>query len=136
MPARPPQVSGSLRLRSSSDEAGSGPIWPDPRPRLSEHLARRALVEAMDPRWEARPAAAALSRHAAGNQTALRRALGRIQRRSLERPTPVGARAAQALRLALEVGAGPPGSAGGYWAPGPGIAGWISPLTAAETCSE
>jgi hypothetical protein len=54
----------------------------------------------MEPGWKPEAAASVLSRLAAGHDDALRRALARIQLRSLDRSTPVAQRAASALRLA------------------------------------
>jgi hypothetical protein len=54
----------------------------------------------MEPDWKPEAAASVLARLAAGHDDALRRALARIQHRSLERSTPVAERAASALRLA------------------------------------
>lgn len=72
------------------------------RPELGDQLVARALLGAMDPHWEVHRAAGSLLGLAAGDEFALRRALARIQRRSLERATPVAERAAWALRLTLD----------------------------------
>jgi hypothetical protein len=80
-----------------------------PRPGLSDLLAAQALLQAMEPGWRAQASAASLARLAAGEETALRRALARIQLRNLERVTPVAERAAQALRLTVD----PTASTGG-----------------------
>jgi hypothetical protein len=73
-----------------------------PRPGLTDQLAAGALLHALEPDWTPGAAAAALALRADGDQFALRRALARIQLRSLERTTPVAERAASALRLALD----------------------------------
>lgn len=107
MPVRPPMASGSFPLRRAPNAPDGG--WPrgwGPRLRLSEQLTANALVDAMDPRWQVSPAARRLVRRAGGNGVALRTALGRIQLRSLERPTPTAVRAARALRLALHLTGG------------------------------
>jgi hypothetical protein len=75
------------------------PAWP-PVPGLTELLAARALLGAMESGWTPETAAGVLARLAAGHDDALRRALARIQLRSLERSTPVAERATSALRLA------------------------------------
>jgi hypothetical protein len=75
------------------------------RPGLSDELAARALLTALEPAWDLTAAAQDLFGLADRNDFALRVALGQIQLRNLERTTPVVERAIQALRLALE---GPP----------------------------
>jgi hypothetical protein len=67
---------------------------------LTDLLAARALLGAMEPDWKPEAAACVLARLAAGHDDALRRALAQIQLRSLEGSTPVAERAASALRLA------------------------------------
>jgi hypothetical protein len=57
----------------------------------------------MEPDWKPEAAANVLARLAAGHEDALRRALARIQLRSLERSTPLAERAASALRLASDL---------------------------------
>src|SRR4051812_45403092 len=99
MSARFPMASApTLPGVSSAGSGGHAPPWPGPRPRLSQQLTAAALRDALDPQWQPERAAATLNRQAAGNDVALRTALGRLQRRSLERSTPVARRAAQALR--------------------------------------
>ncbi|MGH9034135.1 MAG: hypothetical protein ACRD0O_00095 [Acidimicrobiia bacterium] len=73
-----------------------------PRPGLPDLLAAQALLEALEPGWEAHASARSLAGVAAGNHAALRRALARIQMRSLDGSTPVAERAAQALRLTFD----------------------------------
>ena len=75
------------------------PSWP-PHSGLTDLLAARALLGAMAPGWTPDAAAGVLAQLAAGHDDALRRALARIQLRSLERSTPVAERATSALRLA------------------------------------
>jgi hypothetical protein len=75
----------------------------------SDLLAAQALLQAMEPGWEAQTSAQSLARAAGGDQAALHRALARIQLRSLDRPTPLVERAAQALRLTFD----PPASTTG-----------------------
>jgi predicted DNA-binding transcriptional regulator YafY len=77
------------------------PLEPDPVTR-SPYLAAQALLQAMEPGWEPQAAASALACLAAGDEASLRRALARIQLRSLDRVSPVAERAARALRLAVE----------------------------------
>jgi hypothetical protein len=105
-PSQPPNLGQVL----SGGPTGSGafpaapPSWP-PIPGLTELLAARALLGAMEPDWKPEAAAGVLAELAAGHDDALRRALARIQLRSLERSTPVAERAASALRLASGVAA-------------------------------
>ena len=75
------------------------PSYP-PNSGLTDLLAARALLGAMEPGWNPEAAATVLAQLAAGHDDALRRALARIQLHSLERSTPVADRAASALRLA------------------------------------
>jgi hypothetical protein len=75
------------------------PSYP-PKAGLTDLLAARALLGAMEPGWNPEAAATVLAQLAAGHDDALRRALARIQLRSLEGSTPVADRAASALRLA------------------------------------
>jgi hypothetical protein len=100
-PSYPPnlgQVPSSGRT-GARDFPAPPPSWL-PHSGLTDLLAARALLGAMEPGWRPEVAAGVLAQLAAGHDDALRRALARIQLRSLERSTPVTERAASALRLA------------------------------------
>ena len=89
------------------------PMQPAVRPApafLSDLLAARALLQAMAPGWDAPSSARSLAGMASGDQKALHRALARIQLNSLDRPTPIAERAAQALRLSFDPPTSTPGS--------------------------
>ena len=92
--------------RVPTDSTGPATAWPEhtpsPRPGLSDLLASKALLRAMELGWEAHASARSLAELAAGDQAALQRALARIQRRCLDRSTPVAERAALTLRLAFD----------------------------------
>jgi len=102
--------------RVPTDSATVPPTaWPEHHPRgaragLSDLLASQALLRAMELGWEAQASARSLAELAAGDQVALHRALARIQRRCLDRSTPVAERAALTLRLAFDP---PPSTKGG-----------------------
>jgi hypothetical protein len=91
-PPLPPPIHGPARPRDHARR----------RSGLGERLSARALVQAMEPVWEARAAATSLAGLAGGDETALRRALARIQLHSSDRTAPVAERAMEALRLAIQ----------------------------------
>ena len=78
------------------------------RPSLADRLAARALALALDPATSTQRAADALTSLARGNPVALERALRRVRARGADRPSPLIAGAADALRLALDRLAYPP----------------------------
>ena len=101
---------GKVPTDSNTHPAAGPEHHRSPRPGLGDLLAAQALLQAMEPGWEAQTAARFLAGIAAGDQPALHRALARIQLRSLERATPIAERAAQALRLTFDPPAPTPGS--------------------------
>ena len=68
---------------------------------LDQRLVARAVALALDPAFEKRAAGSLLAELAAGNRTALARALARLEAVGRDRQGDASRRAAAALRLAL-----------------------------------